>query len=179
MINHANSKEPDKSQKAQSPHIWEKMIINIGQIIGIIAFLIVWMFDSFVFHFSDFLSKYVPWWILIIIAIPIWTLAVYLRLSGMKAVFGSRSKKPILITKGAFKITRHPNYLSLLLVYMGLIISTLSLISLIVFFISFLYYNFVANHEEKYLLETFGDKYEEYQRLVPKWGIKIINRINE
>ena len=175
MINHANSKEPlsHKSQKAQSRHTWEKKILNIGQIIGIMAFLIVWMLDSFVFHFSDFLSKYVPWWILILIATPIWIFAVYFRVNGRKVVFGGRSKEPILITTGVFQITRHPNYLSLLLFYIGLIISTLSLISFILFFLSFLYYNFIANYEEKRLTDTFGDKYREYQRLVPKWGIKL------
>jgi protein-S-isoprenylcysteine O-methyltransferase Ste14 len=178
MINNANSKK-SLSQKTRSRHTWERKIIDVGQVIGIMVFLIVWMLDSFVFHISDFLSKYVPWWILILIATPIWIFAVYLRLNGMKAVFGGRSKEPILITTGVFHITRHPNYLSLLLVYTGLIISTLSLISFVLFFLSSLYYNFIANYEEKYLLETFGDKYREYQRLVPKWGIRIINRTNK
>ena len=181
MINYANPKEAlsNNAQKARSRHIWEKRILNIGQIIAIMAFIIIWMSDSFIFNFSDFLSKYVPWWILILIATPFWIFAVYLRVNGMKVVFRGRSKEPILITSGVFHITRHPNYLSLLLFYIGLIISTLSLISLILFFLSFIYYNFIANFEEKYLLETFGDKFREYQRLVPKWGIKRINRINK
>lgn len=175
MINLANSKEPlsNNAQKARSRHTWEKRILNIGQIIAIMVFIIIWMSDSFVLHFSDFLSKYVPWWILILIATPFWIFAVYFRVNGMKVVFRGRSKEPILITTGVFHITRHPNYLSLLLFYIGLIISTLSLISLVLFLLSFLYYNFIANFEEKYLIETFGDRYREYQRSVPKWGIRL------
>jgi len=175
-LDRVNTKKPSsrKQHGARPDLAGEHVISDIGQIIGLIAFLTVWILDSFIFHFSDFLSNYVPWWVLILIAIPIWTFAVYLAYNGMKMIFGGEPKEPSVISNGVFRITRHPIYLGSVLTYVGLIISTLSLFSLVILSLISLFYNYIASFEEKLLLEKFGNKYREYQRLVPKWGIRFV-----
>ncbi|MBN2155316.1 MAG: isoprenylcysteine carboxylmethyltransferase family protein [Candidatus Lokiarchaeota archaeon] len=175
-------KEKSKPQNQKKMHAHrpdltgEHKISDIGQIIGLVSFLTVWILDSFIFHFSDFLSRYVPWWVLILIATPIWFTGGILAYKGMTAVFGGGPKEPVIISKGVFKISRHPIYLASLLVYIGWIISTLSLASIIILLLLILFYNYIANYEEKILIEKFGDLYRDYQQQVPKWGIRILNR---
>lgn len=156
----------------------EHRISDIGQIISLVAFLTLWILDSFVFKFSTVLSKWIPWYILIIFAVPFWIIAGFLAYNGMRVVFGAGSSELTsdIISTGVFRYARHPIYLGSMLVYIGLIISTLSLLSLGLFIFIFVFYNYVANYEEKLLLEKFGKEYKKYQQKVPKWGIGLIRR---
>jgi protein-S-isoprenylcysteine O-methyltransferase Ste14 len=151
----------------------EHRLSDIGQIICLISFLTIWILDSFIFQYSNFLSQFIPWWILILIAIPIWVIAGYLAFDGLKTVFGEKQEKPTVISTGVFKYLRHPIYLGSMLVYVGWIISTLSLLSIVLFVIIALFYNCIANYEEKLLLEKFGEEYQKYMHSVPKWGIRL------
>ncbi len=91
-------------------------------------------------------------------------------------MFGTPQEEPRVISSSVFKISRHPIYLGAILVYVGMILLTLSLLSVGIFILIILFYNCVANFEEKLLLEKFGKDYEQYIRDVPKWGIRIIKK---
>ncbi|MHA1112460.1 MAG: methyltransferase family protein [Promethearchaeota archaeon] len=170
------SKKHHKHHERRPELAGEHKLADIGQIVCLVSFLVVWILDSFIFQYSNFFSQFVPWWVLMLIATPIWCFAGYLAYNGMKSVFGKPQEKPGVISEGVFKISRHPIYLGAILVYVGWIVSTLSLLSLGVFALIILFYNCVANFEEKLLLEKFGVQYEEYQQEVPKWGIRLIKK---
>ena len=174
--NKARKHQYHKTHEDRPDLAGEHKLSDIGQLVSLVAFMLVWIVDSFVFNFSDFLSRNIQWWILIIIAAPFWIVAGYLAFKGLKTVFGTPQESPAVITDGVFKYTRHPIYLGAMLVYVGMIISTLSLMSLGMFVLIMLFYNCVANYEEKLLLEKFSDKYVQYQREVPKWGIRLIKK---
>lgn len=142
---------------------------DLGQIIILIGFLLIWILDSFVFRYSIFLSSYVPIYVQLIFAALILVLTIYLLHSGHRAVSDEVLSSPCLLTDGAFSRVRHPLYLAAVLFYVLLIILTLSLISLIVFAGVFVFYNFIATFEEKFLEQEYGQRYRDYKKNVPKW----------
>jgi protein-S-isoprenylcysteine O-methyltransferase Ste14 len=72
-----------------------------------------------------------------------------------------------LVTTGVFGRIRHPMYLSLILMYVGLTISwgIAWMLFPAVFFSTVTV--LIAIQEEEFLLQKFGRQYEEYQRQVP------------
>jgi protein-S-isoprenylcysteine O-methyltransferase Ste14 len=74
-----------------------------------------------------------------------------------------------LITTGILTRTRHPMYFGTILAYLGGIIGTLSLITLIPWFLSVILYYKMATYEEQKLEEKYGQAYLDYQKKVPKW----------
>ena len=139
-----------------------------GQLIFLGLFLLIWAGDSFFLRLSTFLSAYVPLYIRLVILGIMFVTALYLFRSGHVVV--SREHKPDgVITSGAFKRVRHPLYLASILTYLGLVISTLSLLSLVLFVGTFIFYNYLASYEEKLLEEKFGEEYIKYKQKTGKW----------
>jgi len=56
-----------------------------------------------------------------------------------------------------------------LLIYVAFIFLSLSLISIGLFVLIFLVYNWMANFEEKILENLFGEQFLEYKKKVGKW----------
>ncbi len=142
---------------------------DLGQIIILLGFLIIWILDSFVFKFSIFLTPYVPLYLRLIAAGLILVLAIYVVRSGHRAVSDEVLSSPRLLTDGAFARVRHPLYLAALLFYVFLIAITLSLISLLLFIGIFIFYNYIAAYEENFLEQKFGQDYRDYRKNVSKW----------
>lgn len=142
---------------------------DLGHIIILLGFLIIWILDSFVFKFSIFLTPYVPLYLRLIAAGLILVLAIYVVRSGHRAVSDEVLSSPRLLTDGAFARVRHPLYLAALLFYVFLIAITLSLISLLLFIGIFIFYNYIAAYEENFLEQKFGQDYRDYRKNVSKW----------
>jgi protein-S-isoprenylcysteine O-methyltransferase Ste14 len=142
---------------------------DLGQIIILLGFLVIWILDSFVLKFSIFLTPYVPLFIRLIFAGFILLLAICLLRSGHRAISDEVLSSPRLLTDGAFARVRHPLYLASLLFYVFLIVITLSLISLFVFVGIFIFYNIIATYEDKFLEQKFGQEYLKYKKNTPKW----------
>lgn len=142
---------------------------DLGQIIILLGFLLIWILDSFVLKFSIFLTPYVPLYLRLIVAGLILVLAIYLVRSGHRAISDEVLSSPHLLTDGAFSRVRHPLYLAALLFYVFLIAITLSLISLFVFVGIFIFYNYIATYEEKFLEQKYGQDYLNYRKNVPRW----------
>ena len=102
------------------------------QLILLVVFLGIWITDSFVLHFSTFLTDEIPDFIRISLASIVLILAWILARSGMKAVFGTEREKPELINSGVFSVIRHPIYTGAILFYLGAILITFSLQDFIV-----------------------------------------------
>ena len=140
---------------------------DLGQIILLIIFLTVWITDSFFINYSNFISKYVSLYIRIPLSIVILLFSGYLAKAGLSIVFGEVREEPSVIKKGVFSIVRHPVYLGSILLSLGLLKFTLSILSTIVWVIIIAFYYFISKHEEKLLLGKFGKEYEDYMKKVP------------
>ena len=142
---------------------------DIGQVIAVIIFLIVWALDSFVFRLSTFLSNCIPIYIRLILSVLSFAFAGYLAMSSHKAIFDEVRDTPRVISTGLFSYLRHPLYLAALLFYVGFLFTTLSIISLVLFVVVFIFYDYIAAFEEKQLEKKFGQEYIDYKKKTPKW----------
>jgi len=75
-----------------------------------------------------------------------------------------------LVTVGFYKYSRHPMYLGMLLILLGifLLLGSLSPIIILPIYIALITRNFILP-EEKMLQETFGDAYQKYKIKVRRW----------
>jgi len=142
---------------------------DLGQVIGLIGFLLFWALDSLVLHATTFLAKFIPLPARLAACGLLMALAVYFTLSGHRAVFGSPVSGRKIIREGVFARVRHPLYFSSLLFYLALCLASLSLISFAVFLALLIFYDRIAAYEERLLTVRFGPEYRDYQRKVRRW----------
>ncbi len=141
---------------------------DAGQLILFCLFLVIWAGDSFFLHKSTFLSHYVPLYVrLVILGLALMTGACLFK-SG-HAVAHREEPLTSVVSTGAFRYVRHPLYLASILFYLGLGVSTASLISLAFVAIIFLFYNYIAGYEEKLLDLRFGEQYKTFKKITGKW----------
>ena len=77
----------------------------------------------------------------------------------------------MFIDWGVYSLVRHPMYLGVMLVYLGLIISTVSISSLLILVGIFYVYDRIADYEENQIRETIGEKYINYSEKTRRWLI--------
>ena len=142
---------------------------DMGQIILLVIFLAVWIIDSFLIKYSTFLANTIPLYIRIPVAVFVLFVGLYLAKKSTDIIFKTIREEPSVVNHGVFSKVRHPMYLAALLFYVGLFLFTLSMISFIIFIIIFLFYNFIAKHEEKMLTDKFGKDYTNYMENVSRW----------
>ncbi len=141
---------------------------DAGQLILLVSFIMVWVADSFYLHASTFLAVYIPLALRLALLVLMLLAAFYLSWSG-HVVLRDRQRPSRVISTGAFHYVRHPLYLANLLVYLGMSISTASLLSLALLAMIFAFYNYIAGYEEKIMEEKFGDEYRRYKATSGKW----------
>ncbi|MCK4271071.1 isoprenylcysteine carboxylmethyltransferase family protein [bacterium] len=148
---------------------------DIGQLIFLALFLIVWVVDSFFWRRSTFLSDYVPLYVRLVIFGLVLIAAVYLFRSSHVVV--SHEQRPAgVMSTGAFRHVRHPLYLASILFYIGLTVCTISLFSLSLLLVIFIFYNYIAGYEEKLLDKKFAEDYGVYKGVTGKWVPRIGRR---
>lgn len=76
-------------------------------------------------------------------------------------------EKPI--TQGMYCFSRHPLYLSLLIIYIGTSIATASWVFFLLGIASMFWIGKESLVEERYCLEKYGDAYREYMNRTPRW----------
>lgn len=96
-------------------------------------------------------------------------LGLWLSLYGIRIVFGEYSETPIFRKEGMFSVVRHPIYLGAILVYLAVLLVTLSVPGGIVWIGTIGLYQWLAKHEEGLMIKVFGIDYLDYQRQVPMW----------
>jgi len=141
------------------------------QLISAVVFLLTWTLDSFIFKFSVGFASFVPWVFRLILALCVIILGIMLVRSAEKALFHEdlESPKMDVIDTGILGHVRHPLYLGVLIVYIGFILGTFSILSFVVFIFVALIHNKLATYEEQDLERIFGEKYLDYKKKVPKW----------
>ena len=146
---------------------------DIGQLILLVIFMIVWISDSFILKFSTFLNEYIPAFVIIIVSALFLIISGYISWRGLKIVFGEKRENPCVIRKGVFNKVRHPVYLGSILLYLGLTVTSCSIFSFIICIFIIIFYYYISKYEEKILLNKFGADYDKYMKEVPMWFPKI------
>ena len=131
---------------------------------------ILFISSKFIFFIAALYSIFLPlklgtiWFY---IGVPI----TMIGLSGMIVVMANwsnaTSNEPI--TKGFYKYSRHPMYVTIFFVFLGISIATASclfVLFLIIFTIGAVAF---ADFEEKGCLEQYGEAYREYAKRTPRW----------
>jgi protein-S-isoprenylcysteine O-methyltransferase Ste14 len=145
----------------------EHAFTDTGQLILLGIFLVTWITDSFIFHYSVFLQSYVPLYVRLPAGIIVLIFSALLGSSAHRAVFGKAKLETGPITRGVFSIIRHPMYFGSGLFFFGLMIITLSIASAAVCVLIFIFYYLVSKFEETLLLQRYGTLYEGYRTRVP------------
>ncbi|MFW9916532.1 MAG: methyltransferase family protein [Candidatus Thorarchaeota archaeon] len=151
----------------------EHALSHVFQLLMPIAFLTSWLLDSFVLNFSTFPSADIPLIFRLLLAAIVFIIALLLLNLSHKAIFSEGEEPSQVIDTGIMGYVRHPMYLGSMLIYIAIILTTLSLVCLFLFGIVFLIYNKMASYEEEQLEVLFGEKYSQYKTHVKKWIPKI------
>ncbi len=141
---------------------------DTGQLLLAGLFLLIWASDTFVLRWSTFLATYVPQFIrmgLLALALVI----VAILVSQSHHVVTGEQRPNYVVDTGPFRYVRHPLYLAALLTYLGIAISSFSLISFLLLIPIFIFYDYIAGYEEKLLDLRFGEAYRLYEQRTGKW----------
>jgi protein-S-isoprenylcysteine O-methyltransferase Ste14 len=115
------------------------------------------------------LNGFVPAWLRIPLGIMLLIVSGYLSKTGLAIVFGEKREKPEVLRKKVFGLVRHPVYLGELLLYLGLLMFSISLMAAGIWLLAIIFLHSISRHEEKLLLQRFGEEYRVYMRNVPMW----------
>lgn len=141
------------------------------------TFQLVAFFLFIAFHIADFLIIGFPqrFWghtmigVRLLVGMFLFLLGLWLSLDGIRIVFGEYSETPIFRKEGMFSVVRHPIYLGAILVYLAVLLVTLSVPGGIVWIATLGLYHWLAKYEEGRMVKVFGGEYRVYQRQVPMW----------
>ena len=156
-----------KSHEHRKDLVGEHRWGDTGQIILLVIFFIFLIFDLFVLKTSDSWQELVPWYLRIIVFIPLFIATGFFAQKAHKKVFQEKREEPKVIDTGIFSIIRHPMYFGSILLYLCFVVLSLSIFGLIVFIVIVIFYYYLCRYEEKLLIEKFGDKYIQYMKKVP------------
>ena len=140
---------------------------DTGQIVLIIVFIIGMTSDLFLIKISDSWQDIFAWYFRIAVFIPLLFIAGYFSQRAPKIVFQQERDEPIIIKTDVFAIIRHPMYFGSILIYLGFVILSFSLIAFIIFIIIVIFYFYLCRYEEQILIEKLGDQYKNYMKKVP------------
>ena len=96
-------------------------------------------------------------------------LGLWLSLYGNRIIFSEYSETPIFRKEGMFSVVRPPIYLGAILVFLAVLLVTLSVLGGIVWVGTIGLYHWLAKYEEVRMVKIFGEEYHTYQRQVPMW----------
>ena len=147
----------------------EHLLGDAGQLFFFFLFGVVWVVDTFFLQYTTFLNQYIPLIIRIVVGAAFLFVSGYLASKGLSIVFGGEQKNPTVIREGVFSMVRHPIYLGEILLYLGLLMLSMSLAAAFVWLLTIGFLHYISRHEEKLLLARFGKNYQKYMREVPMW----------
>jgi protein-S-isoprenylcysteine O-methyltransferase Ste14 len=140
-----------------------------GQLTLACLFAGIWIADTFFLQYTTTLNNIVPKVIRIPIGAVLLILSGYLAGAGLSIVFGEKRASPAVIRKSVFNVVRHPIYLSEILLYLGLLMLSISLAAAVVWILAVVFLHNISRYEERLLLVRFGENYKTYMREVPMW----------
>jgi len=158
-----------KAPQHRSDLTGEHLVGDIGQLVLACLFAATWIADSFFLKYTTALNHCLPLIIRIPLAVVLLVVSGFLASRGMSAVFGETREEPAVIRASVFAVVRHPIYLSEILLYLGLLMLSISLAAAFVWVIGIVFLHNISRYEERLLLVRFGEEYAQYMRDVPMW----------
>jgi protein-S-isoprenylcysteine O-methyltransferase Ste14 len=149
---------------------------DAGQMLFALLFFGVWIADSFFLRYTTQPDEVVPTLVRKPIGAVLLFVSAYCAWAGLRIVFGEVREEPSVIRKGVFGVVRHPIYLSEVLLYLGLFVLTMSLAAGVVWIVASVFLYYLSRHEERLLLERFGEAYKSYMGDVGLWIPRIRKR---
>lgn len=150
-------------------HKWN----HTGQISLIFIFTITLILDLLIFQVSIPLQDLIPILIRLIVGIPVIILAYFLLRRSIKTIFNQEQKEPKIIKNGIYSRVRHPIYLAPIIMYLGIILISLSILSIAIWILIIFFYYSMARYEESLIIEKFGKEYKDYMKDVPMFIPKL------
>jgi len=147
----------------------EHALADIGQLVLALLFTGAWVADSFFLHVATFLNAAIHPAIRIPIAAVLLGLSGYTAWSSHRIIFGEAHREPHVVRHGVFSVVRHPMYSSEILLYLGLLLLSVSLIAAAVWLAVIGFLHAIARTEERLLAARFGNEYAAYARDVGMW----------
>ena len=154
---------PERYEESEAPYA------DTAQALFAVFFLSVWTADSFWLRWTTHLSWQVPGVVRTTLFLLLALVGGYFSWKAHEQIFGVTRDEPELVDYGVFRLSRHPMYLGIMMIYLGLTLSSMSVAALVVLAAIFLFYNYLASYEEEKLVECFGEKYLNYMRRVRRW----------
>ena len=154
---------PERYEDSEAPHA------DAAQGVFAVFFLSVWAADSFWLRWTTALSRMVPDVVRAALFLLLALVGGYISWRAHEQIFGVDRHEPELVDYGVFRLSRHPMYLGMILIYLGLALSAMSAAALVVWAAVFLFYDYLASYEEARLVECFGDRYLDYMGKVRRW----------
>jgi protein-S-isoprenylcysteine O-methyltransferase Ste14 len=139
------------------------------QFVAMVIFVLAIAADYFWIKIGPQINDHINFWVRFILGGAVAVFGGWLALYGVHLVFSEYTEEPRMITHHMFSKVRHPVYLGAMLVYVGILIFTLSPIGLLAFLGVFLLYDWLAKDEELRMKEVFGDQYEGYKQKTGRW----------
>jgi protein-S-isoprenylcysteine O-methyltransferase Ste14 len=152
----------------------EHPFCDSGQYFFILFYLVAWIADSFWLRWSTFQIGSFNWMVRGSLTLIFIIVGFYLVQGAHKVVFDEAPIDPQVVDWGVFSFVRHPMYLGVLLILIGLFFWSLSLLSICIWVGFFFFYDRMASYEEEDLIRIFGENYRDYQRRVGKWFPKFV-----
>ena len=103
------------------------------------------------------------------LCIGLFIFALALAMSVITSVNYATTPLDEPVSKGVYRISRHPIYFTGFLLYIGIGIATASWVILLCAILWIVLFHLVVPSEERFLLEKYGDSYREYMNKTPKW----------
>ena len=145
----------------------EHKMADIGQAALAGLFVIVYIADNFFLKYTVFLNNRLSLWFRVPLGLLLLLATGVLSKSGHRIIFKEKREVPQVVRSGVFSVVRHPIYLGEILLYLGLLIFGISLAAAVVWVIIIFFLYFLARHEERLLLDRFGDEYRTYMQKIP------------
>jgi len=101
------------------------------------------------------------------VGLPIFAVSLVMYVVTILNVATTPVDEPV--TKGVYRILRHPIYFGGFLMYIGVGIACASWVVLLCAVLWLVLFHIVVPTEERFLVEKYGDAYQEYMNSTPRW----------
>lgn len=150
-----------------------------GKVFGFISILelVVVSIYAFAPHWHKYLLPFwylendtlavIGWGLLILSLILVWIAQSHMRDSWRIGI--DEENETELITSGFFSISRNPIFLGIMIANVGLFLVLPNAFTLLIISLSTTSINTQIRLEEAFLIEAFGEQYEQYRKNVKRW----------
>ncbi len=116
------------------------------------------------FSKAGLMSMEAAWALVMVTSSAVIFLGLFLMSTGWSRIHASNGE---LVTDGIYRYVRHPQYLGLIILTVGLLIQWPTIVTLAMWPVLVLMYYRLAKREEREAIEAFGERYEEYKKQTP------------